>query len=57
MTTLTTAENKFLDWFKANGGTVHEAVGFEQFDGMGRGAVALQDIEASRRAHAKVCKS
>ncbi|CEQ42354.1 SPOSA6832_04163 [Sporobolomyces salmonicolor] len=41
-----TAEEKaFLDWFKGKGGTVHPAVGFKQFDGMGRGAVALLDIE------------
>ncbi|GAA5999605.1 hypothetical protein JCM5350_008121 [Sporobolomyces pararoseus] len=46
MSTSTAAESKFLEWFKATGGTVHEAVGFKQFDGMGRGAVALQDIEA-----------
>ncbi|GAA5952253.1 hypothetical protein JCM21900_000467 [Sporobolomyces salmonicolor] len=41
-----TAEEKaFLEWFKGKGGTVHPAVGFKQFDGMGRGAVALLDIE------------
>ncbi|GAA5903312.1 hypothetical protein JCM5296_005660 [Sporobolomyces johnsonii] len=41
----TAEETAFLDWFKGKGGTVHPAVGFKQFDGMGRGAVALQDIE------------
>ncbi|GAA5936316.1 ribosomal lysine N-methyltransferase [Sporobolomyces koalae] len=40
-----TAESNFLDWFKTSGGSVNAAVGFKQFDGMGRGAVALQDIE------------
>ncbi|GAA5869697.1 hypothetical protein JCM16303_000551 [Sporobolomyces ruberrimus] len=46
MATFTPAEAKFVDWFKARGGTVHGSVGFKQFEGMGRGAVALQDIEA-----------
>ncbi|GAA5898866.1 ribosomal lysine N-methyltransferase [Sporobolomyces salmoneus] len=45
MSSSTAAENKFLEWFKSTGGTVNDAVGFKQFDGMGRGAVALQDIE------------
>ncbi|GAA6058608.1 hypothetical protein JCM10212_004019 [Sporobolomyces blumeae] len=45
MASFTPAEQAFLDWFKANGGEVHPAVGFKQFDGMGRGAVALDDIE------------
>jgi len=47
MASTTQAESNFLDWFKSNGGSVHSAVGFQQFDGMGRGAVALQDIEVS----------
>jgi SET domain-containing protein 6 len=47
MATFTPAEAKFVDWFKARGGTVHGSVGFKQFEGMGRGAVALQDIEVS----------
>lgn len=35
----------FLNWFTKNGGTLHSAVGITQFPGMGRGAVALEDIE------------
>ncbi|GAA6018787.1 hypothetical protein JCM8202_002231 [Rhodotorula sphaerocarpa] len=38
-------EQAFVDWFKAKGGTVHDAVGFKQWEGQGRGCVALQDIE------------
>ncbi|GAA5996004.1 ribosomal lysine N-methyltransferase [Rhodotorula paludigena] len=38
-------ETAFLDWFKSKGGTVHPAVGLKHWEGMGRGAVALQDIE------------
>lgn len=40
-------EQTFVDWFKARGGTVHDAVGFKQSEGQGRGCVALQDIEVS----------
>jgi len=47
MASTTQAESDFLNWFKSNGGSLHSAVGFQQFDGMGRGAVALQDIEVS----------
>ncbi|GAA5985075.1 hypothetical protein JCM10908_002514 [Rhodotorula pacifica] len=38
-------EAAFLEWFTSNGGTVHPAVGFKQWEGQGRGCVALQDIE------------
>jgi len=47
MASTTQAESDFLNWFESNGGSLHSAVGFQQFDGMGRGAVALQDIEVS----------
>ncbi|GAA6010244.1 hypothetical protein JCM11491_005408 [Sporobolomyces phaffii] len=46
MSAVTPAETSFLEWFKSAGGTVHDAVGFQQFEGMGRGAVALHDIDA-----------
>ncbi|BGP00553.1 Ribosomal lysine N-methyltransferase 4 [Rhodotorula toruloides] len=45
MSSSPTDEGKFLDWFKEKGGTVHRAVAFKQFEGMGRGCVALEDIE------------
>ncbi|GAA5821802.1 hypothetical protein JCM11251_001032 [Rhodosporidiobolus azoricus] len=38
-------EQAFLAWFKASGGTVHPSVSLQQFPGMGRGAMALEDIE------------
>lgn len=47
MSSSPTDEGKFLDWFKEKGGTVHRAVAFKQFEGMGRGCVALEDIEVS----------
>ncbi|EGU11047.1 SET-domain protein [Rhodotorula toruloides ATCC 204091] len=48
MSSSPTDEGKFLDWFKEKGGTVHRAVAFKQFEGMGRGCVALEDIEYLR---------
>ncbi|GAA5847048.1 hypothetical protein JCM9279_002668 [Rhodotorula babjevae] len=47
MATSTPAEATFLEWFKAAGGTVHPAVQLkEDCEGMGRGAIAGEDIEA-----------
>ncbi|GAA5862414.1 hypothetical protein JCM3774_002508 [Rhodotorula dairenensis] len=43
--TPTPDEAGFLDWFVSQGGSVHPAVGFKQWEGQGRGCVALQDIE------------
>ncbi|GAA6038264.1 hypothetical protein JCM8097_003911 [Rhodosporidiobolus ruineniae] len=40
-------EQAFLDWFKAApGATVHASVGLTDFGSMGRGAMALDDIES-----------
>lgn len=47
MSSSPTDEAAFLAWFKEKGGTVHTAVAFQQFEGMGRGCVALEDIEVS----------
>lgn len=38
----------FLEWFKNAGASLSDSVGIIQFPGMSRGAVALQDIAASR---------
>lgn len=38
----TTAEH-FVEWFKAHG-SQHASIGLTDFPGMGRGAVALDDI-------------
>jgi hypothetical protein len=35
---------QFLEWFRSGGGTLHEAVGIDYFEGTGRGAIALDDI-------------
>jgi len=43
--TSTPDEAAFLEWFTSQGGSVHPAVGFKQWEGQGRGCVALQDIE------------
>ncbi|KWU45144.1 SET-domain protein [Rhodotorula sp. JG-1b] len=45
--TSTPDEAAFLEWFTSKGGSVHPAVGFKQWEGQGRGCVALQDIEVS----------
>jgi hypothetical protein len=45
--TSTPDEAAFLEWFTSQGGSVHPAVGFKQWEGQGRGCVALQDIEVS----------
>ncbi|KAK4050640.1 Ribosomal lysine N-methyltransferase 4 [Microbotryomycetes sp. JL201] len=42
--TSTLDEAAFYEWLKAAGGEISSAVGLTQFDGMGRGAVALRDI-------------
>lgn len=39
----TTAEH-FIDWFKLHG-SQHASIGLTEFPGMGRGAIALDDIE------------
>ncbi|SGZ12166.1 BQ5605_C028g10485 [Microbotryum silenes-dioicae] len=41
----TPQEQAFVDWLKSNGATVNPSIGLTQFEGMGRGAVALQDIQ------------
>ncbi|KIJ49632.1 hypothetical protein M422DRAFT_225528 [Sphaerobolus stellatus SS14] len=41
----TADSNTFFAWFKSQGGNVHPAVGITSFPGMGRGAVALEDIK------------
>ncbi|SCV73464.1 BQ2448_7390 [Microbotryum intermedium] len=38
-------EQAFVNWLKSNGATVNQCVGLTHFEGMGRGAVALQDIQ------------
>ncbi|TNY19623.1 SET-domain protein [Rhodotorula diobovata] len=49
MSTSTPQEAAFLDWFKGAGSTVHPAVVLkEDCEGMGRGAVAGEDIEYLR---------
>lgn len=47
MTTETADEQSFRAWLTARGATVSPAVGLQQFAGMGRGAVALEDIQVS----------
>jgi hypothetical protein len=37
----------FLKWFEKHGGYLNPSVGITDFPHMGRGAVALRDIEAS----------
>ncbi|CCA68310.1 related to SET7-Regulatory protein [Serendipita indica DSM 11827] len=36
---------EFLKWFRDSGATLHPAVGIKDFEGVGRGAVALHDIQ------------
>ncbi|KAG6590840.1 Histone-lysine N-methyltransferase setd3 [Phytophthora cinnamomi] len=38
---------KFVDWFLAAGGNVSNKIAIQTFPGMGRGVVALQDVEES----------
>ncbi|BGP19164.1 hypothetical protein JCM10213_006490 [Rhodosporidiobolus nylandii] len=45
MASFNEAEQTFVDWFKAAGGTVHPSIALTQFPEMGRGAMALEDIE------------
>lgn len=49
MSTETQDELAFRSWLTARGAVVSPAVGLTQFEGMGRGAVALEDIEVSMR--------
>ena len=42
-----TADETFLAWFLSQGGSIDSAVGLSTFPGMGRGAVALQDIKVT----------
>ncbi|KAK4055004.1 Ribosomal lysine N-methyltransferase 4 [Microbotryomycetes sp. JL221] len=44
--TSTPEEAAFYEWLSSTGGDISSAVGLKQFDGMGRGAVALRDIDA-----------
>jgi hypothetical protein len=39
--------HEFLKWFENHGGYLNPSVGITNFPHMGRGAVALRDIEAS----------
>lgn len=43
------AATQFTEWFKRHG-TQHAAIGLAEFPGMGRGAVALEDIAVSCNA-------
>lgn len=44
MASHTPQEHSFLEWLVGNGTQLSPAVGLAQFKGMGRGAIALQDI-------------
>lgn len=44
----TPEELAFRSWLTARGAVVSPAVGLKQFAAMGRGAVALEDIQVSR---------
>lgn len=46
----TAAEERFIQWFREVGGELTPKLGLRDFEGMGRGAVALDDIEVSKRA-------
>lgn len=42
--TLNASEAAFVSWLTGHGGVISPSVGLSQFEGMGRGAVALVDI-------------
>lgn len=43
--TSTPEEAAFFSWLTTNGTTISPALGLAPFEGMGRGAVALEDIQ------------
>lgn len=47
--TSTPEEAAFISWLTTNGTTISPALGLSSFPGMGRGAIALEDIQVSFR--------